>query len=40
MSLSSLHQTAVQSSIEFAASAGFQNVDAMKFSEKLVKKNA
>ena len=38
MSLSSLHQTAVQSSIEFAASAGFQNVDAMKFSGKLVKK--
>ena len=37
MSLSSLHQTAVQSSIEFAASAGFQNVDAMKFSGKLVK---
>ena len=38
MSLSSLHETAVQSSIEFAASAGFQNVDALKFSGTLVKK--
>ena len=38
MSLSSLHQTAVQSSIAFAVSAGFQNVDGMKLSGKLVKK--
>ena len=38
MSLSSLHETAVQSSIEFAASAGFQNMDALKFSGTLVKK--